>query len=137
MKKHPILTLPTRILASLALLTLVAGCDSLPSVPLPDFSSEEPKGDPGIEVIAIEPGTEAARQGMLPGDVILEVNGDAIYNKETLVTAFSDTGRWLSSNRVIVRRGDRELRFQIRTNLDYSGIVTRSATGIMSPRDVK
>ncbi|MEQ9328175.1 MAG: hypothetical protein RJQ21_12875, partial [Rhodospirillales bacterium] len=65
------------------------------------------------------------------------VNGDAIYNKETLVSAFSDTGRFFSANRVIVRRGDQEMRFQIRTNLDYSGIVTRSPTGIMSPRDVK
>lgn len=135
--KNPILTLPARLLASLALLALVAACDSLPSVPLPDFSSKAPKGDPGIEVIAIDPGTEAARQGMLAGDVILEVNGDAIYNKETLVSAFSDTGRFFSANRVIVRRGDQEMRFQIRTNLDYSGIVTRSPTGIMSPRDVK
>lgn len=135
--KNPIPTLPARLLASLALLALVAACDSLPSVPLPDFSSEKPKGDPGIEVIAIEPGTEAARQGMLAGDIILEVNGDAIYNKETLVSAFSDTGRFFGSNRLTVRRGDREMRIQIRTNLPYSGIVTRSPTGIMSPRDVQ
>ena len=129
--------LPARLLASLALLALVAACDSLPSVPLPDFSSEEPKGDPGIEVIAVEPGTEAARQGMLAGDVIREVNGDAVYNKETLVSAFSETTRFFSANRVIVRRDGQEMRFQIRTNLDYSGIVTRSPTGILVPRDVK
>ncbi len=135
--KNPILTLPARLLASLALLALVAACDSLPSVPLPAFTSEKPTGDPGIEVIAIEPGTEAARQGMLAGDVIIVDNGDAIYNKETLVSACSDTGRFFGSNRLIVRRGDQEMRFQIRTNLDYSGIVTRSPTGIMSPRDVK
>ena len=135
--KNPILTLPARLLASLALLALVAACDSLPSVPLPDFSSEEPKGDPGIEVIAVEPGTEAARQGMLAGDVILEVNGYAVYNKETLVSAFSETTRFFSANRVIVRRDGQEMRFQIRTNLDYSGIVTRSPTCILVPRDVK
>ena len=135
--KNPILTLPARLLASLALLALVAACDSLPSVPLPDFSSEEPKGDPGIEVIAVEPGTEAARQGMLARDVILAVNGDAVYNKETLVSAFSETTRFFSANRVIVRRDGQEMRFQIRTNLDYSGIVTRSPTGILVPRDVK
>lgn len=116
---------------------VLAGCDSIPSVPLPDFTESEPKGDPGVEVIGVEPGTEASRQGMKAGDVILEVNGDKVYNKEDLVTAFADVGIFFRFNRLVARRGDEEMKFAIRTNLDYSGIVTRTPSGVLVPRSVE
>ena len=113
---------------------LIASCDSLPSVSLPDFSSATPTGERGIPIVSIDPGTEAARQGMQAGDIIVEVNGDDIYTKDNLVRSFGDTGRFFRANRVTALRDGKEMRFSIRTNLQYSGIVTKSSTGIMPPR---
>tara|TARA_R100000789_G_C2934134_1_gene130073 strand:- start:61 stop:522 length:462 start_codon:yes stop_codon:yes gene_type:complete len=113
---------------------VIASCDSLPSVSLPDFSSATPAGERGIPIVSIDPGTEAARQGMQAGDIIVEVNGDDIYTKDNLVRSFGDTGRFFRANRVTALRDGKEMRFSIRTNLQYSGIVTKSSTGIMPPR---
>lgn len=113
---------------------VITACDSLPSVSLPDFSSATPAGERGISILSIDPGTEAARQGMQAGDIIVEVNGDDIYTKDNLIKSFGDTGRFFRTNRVTAVRDGKEMRFSIRTNLQYSGIVTKSSTGIMSPR---
>ena len=58
----------------------------------------------GVVVEAVQPGSEAAKKGLRPGDLITEVNGDAVTSPGAVLNAMTaaDKDRAL----LLVRRGD-------------------------------
>ena len=63
----------------------------------------------GVAVINIDPDSTARRMQFRPGDIILEVNGTAIANVATLISALDAANRW----QFTIKRGDKVQTFTI------------------------
>ncbi|MEJ2299088.1 MAG: DegQ family serine endoprotease [Woeseiaceae bacterium] len=61
-----------------------------------------PQDVDGVVVEAVQPGSEAARKGLRPGDLITEINGSAVSSPGSALQAMADNDRAL----LLVRRGD-------------------------------
>lgn len=75
-----------------------------------EFAASSSRGNGGVEVISIEPGSPAAQRGLRPGDIITAVN-------RRPVQSLADLNEIASNNRILfllVQRGDRALMLQVR-----------------------
>lgn len=63
-------------------------------------------------VVVMDPGPYAGRGGVLPGDIMVAVNGEGVETPEDVARLLQDSGRWLQLD--LVRQGQRvALRFRL------------------------
>ncbi|WP_420004017.1 trypsin-like peptidase domain-containing protein [Arenibacterium sp. LLYu02] len=63
-------------------------------------------------VVVMDPGPYAGRGGVMPGDIVVAVNGEAVETPEDVARLLQDSGRWLQLD--LVRQGQRvALRFRL------------------------
>ena len=91
----------------------LTGPPALEGAVLRDLQSGDPHHGvvEGVIVAEVEPGSQAARNGLRPNDVIVAVNRRRVRNAEELASAFEQSGRTLALNIV---RGNGQLFIVIR-----------------------
>lgn len=63
-------------------------------------------------VVVMDPGPYAGRGGVMPGDIVVAVNGEGVETPEDVARLLQDSGRWLQLD--LVRQGQRvALRFRL------------------------
>jgi len=63
----------------------------------------------GVVVMSVERASEAARFGIQPGDIVKQINGEAIANVAQLKRALSTTDAWVMA----IQRGDQMMRLSV------------------------